>query len=65
MAIWPGITSDGFHHARNLYDHKMRRIFEIAQADFEIILFIHFYPLKQALKVIKYRGPQKDTRKRT
>ena len=32
--------------ARNLYDPKIKRIFEIARADFEIILFIHFYPLK-------------------
>ena len=36
-------------YARNLYDPKIKRIFEIAQALFEIILFIHFYPLKQAL----------------
>ena len=36
-------------YARNLYDPKIKIIFEIVRADFEIILFIHFYPLKQAL----------------
>jgi hypothetical protein len=36
-------------YARNLYNPKIKRIFEIAQADFEIFLFIHFYPLKLAL----------------
>ena len=35
--------------AKNLWDPKMKRIFEIAWSLFEIILFIHFYPLKQAL----------------
>ena len=33
-------------YARKLYDPKMKRIFEIAQANFEKILFIHFYPHK-------------------
>ena len=33
-------------HARNLYEPKIKRIFEIAWTLFEIILFIHFYPLK-------------------
>ena len=36
-------------YARNLYERKIKRIFEIARADFEIILFIHFHPLKKAL----------------
>jgi hypothetical protein len=36
-------------HARNLYNPKIKIIFEIAWTLFEIILFIHFYPLKQAL----------------
>jgi hypothetical protein len=36
-------------HARNLYDYKLKIIFEIAWALFEIILFIHFYLLKKAL----------------
>ena len=31
-------------HARNLYDPKMKIIFEIMRADFEKILSIHFYP---------------------
>ena len=35
-------------HARNLYDSKIKRIFEIVWTLFEIILFIHFYPLKKA-----------------
>ena len=29
-------------YARNLYNPKIKRIFEIARADFEKILFIHF-----------------------
>ena len=33
-------------YARNLYDPKIKRIFEIAHVDFEIIIFIHFYPYK-------------------
>ena len=33
-------------HARKLYDPKIKRIFEIAWTLFKIILFIHFYPLK-------------------
>jgi len=33
-------------HARNLYDCKMKIMFEIAWTLFETILFIHFYPLK-------------------
>ena len=33
-------------YARNLYNLKIKRIFEIAKADFEKIIFIHFYPLK-------------------
>jgi hypothetical protein len=41
MAKRPGVTSDAFQVARNLYDPKIKRIFEIARADFEIILFIH------------------------
>ena len=28
-----------------IYNPKLKRIFEIARADFEKILFIHFYPL--------------------
>ena len=39
----------GSRYARNLYDPKIKRIFEIARAHFEKILFIHFYPLKKAL----------------
>jgi len=35
-----------FYQCRNLFDSKIDRIFEILQALFEIILFIHFYPLK-------------------
>ena len=33
-------------HARNFHDPKIKRIFEIAWTVFEIIQFIHFYPLK-------------------
>ena len=33
-------------YTRNLYNPKMKIIFEIVLADFEIILFIHFYPHK-------------------
>ena len=33
-------------YARKLYDPKTKRIFEIARALFEKILFIHFYPHK-------------------
>ena len=33
-------------YTRNLYDPKMKIIFEIVLADFEIILFIHFYQHK-------------------
>ena len=39
----------GSRYARNLNDPKIRRIFEITCANFEINLFIHFYPLKKAL----------------
>jgi hypothetical protein len=35
-------------HARNLYDSKIKIIFEIAWKLFEITRFIHFYPLKKA-----------------
>ena len=35
-------------YARNLYNFKIIRIFEIAWTLFSIILFIHFYPLKNA-----------------
>ena len=33
-------------YARNLYKSKIKRMFEIVQADFETILFIYFNPLK-------------------
>ena len=33
-------------YTRNLYNPKMKIIFEIVLADFEIILFIHFFPHK-------------------
>ena len=36
-------------HARNLYNSKRKRIFEIAWTLFEIIPFFHFYPIKKAL----------------
>ena len=35
-------------HARNLYDSKIKIIFETVWTLFKIILFIHFYPLKKA-----------------
>ena len=34
-------------YARNVYNSKIKIIFEIAQADFEIILFIHLNQIKQ------------------
>ena len=39
----------GSRYARNLYNPKIKRLFEIGPANFEVILFIHFYPLKKAL----------------
>ena len=36
-------------HARNLYNSKIKMIFEIAWTLFEIILFIHFYSLNKHL----------------
>ena len=39
----PGVTS---RYARNLYNPKIKIIF---RADFEIILFIHYYLLKKSL----------------
>ena len=33
-------------HARNLYNSKIKIIFETPRMVFEIILFIHFYPFK-------------------
>ena len=41
---WPKDQAQLLMHsryARNLYDSKIKRVFEIALADFEIILFIH------------------------
>ena len=46
---WPKHTPFLLMHsrnARNLYDSKINRFFEIEWTLFEIILFIHFYPLK-------------------
>ena len=34
---------------RDLYDPKIKRIFEIMQAGYKIILLLHFYPPKKAL----------------
>ena len=41
---WPKDQAKRLMHSRyakNLYDPKIKRTFEIGQADFEIILFIH------------------------
>ena len=35
-------------YARNLYNSKIKRIFEIAWTLSETILFVHFYPLRKA-----------------
>ena len=46
---WPFDQASLLTHsrdARKFYDPKIKRIFEIARANFEKILFIHFYPNK-------------------
>ena len=50
-------------HARNFYNPKIKRIFEIAWTLFEIILFIHFYLLlfigrshKHVMNTVKSRA---------
>ena len=52
MSFWmtkrQAISTDAFQADRNLYDSKIKIIFEIAWTLFEKILFIHFYPLKKA-----------------
>ena len=45
MVKRPGVTSDVFQYAKSFYNPPKKRIFEIAQAEFEIILLILFYPL--------------------
>ena len=65
MAKRPGVTFDALQvyksmdfvkshflqnpYFRDLYDPKIKRIFEIMQAGYKIILLLHFYPPKKAL----------------